>query len=204
MKNTKLKKILSFALCLVLICSICFIPSTVAVSAAYYTKNKLYDFSEGSGTVYSGKVDNSSGTSLQIARALFSGVNEELDIYNNLQSNKAATSGFLFNDADGLFELRPSANYTVTFKIKVVSSQVSFKYNNYNYPTSTQISELKLAYGMPNTYAASTISADSEIGLVVKVGTGTQTFTASQNGTEGTYNVGQWYDFTYNLYQWNK
>jgi hypothetical protein len=105
MKNLKFKKMLSFVVCLALICSICFIPSGVAVSAAYYTNNKLYDFSKDSGTVYSGKVDNSSGTSLQIARAFFTGVNEELDVYNNQQSNKAGTSGFLLNDADGLFEL---------------------------------------------------------------------------------------------------
>jgi len=199
MKNLKFKKMLSFAVCLALICSICFIPSGVAVSAAYYTNNKLYDFSKDSGTVYSGNVDNSSGTSLQIARAFFTGVNEELDIYNNQQSNKAGTSGFLFNDADGLFELRAEANYTVTFKVKVVSSQVSFKYNNYTYPTSSQLTELKLVYGMPYTYAANAISADSEVGLVVKVGTAKQTFTALQNGVEGTYNVGQWYDFTYNF-----
>jgi hypothetical protein len=159
MKNKGFKRVLSFALCLALIFSICFIPSSIVVGALGYTGNKQYDFGKDSGTVYSGNVDNSSGTSLQIARAFFTGVNEELDIYNNQQSNKAGTSGFLFNDADGLFELRAEANYTVTFKVKVVSSQVSFKYNNYTYPTSSQLTELKLVYGMPYTYAASTISA---------------------------------------------
>lgn len=117
MKNKGFKRVLSFALCLALIFSICFIPSSIVVGAQGYTGNKQYDFGKDSGTVYSGNVDNSSGTSLQIARAFFTGVNEELDIYNNQQSNKAGTSGFLFNDADGLFELRAEANYTVTFKV---------------------------------------------------------------------------------------
>ncbi len=197
MEIKTVKKILSFVLCVLLICSVCIVPNNISADAENYKIRKTYDFSNDSGTLYSGKVMGADGVNRQIARAFFSGANDQLDIYNNLKSNKAGTSGFLFNDSDGLFELRPETTYVVTLKIKVVSSQVSFKYNNYTYPTASQNTVLKLAYGMPATYAANTISEDGEIGMVAKVGTNQNTFTATQNGTDKTYNVGQWYDFTY-------
>ncbi len=194
------RKILSACLCFIMILGICIVPGVIPVDAAAAKSSKVYDFSLNSGTKYTGTVEDSSGISRQISRSFFAaGENEELEIKNALSTTSSGPSGYLFNDADGLFELKASSDYFVSLRVKVVSSQKKFDKNGVTYPTSSQLTELKLAYGMPAVYETTKITMDTEIGLVAKVGSETNAFTANQNGNETTLNVGEWYTLTYNF-----
>ncbi|MBR2043345.1 MAG: InlB B-repeat-containing protein, partial [Clostridia bacterium] len=195
------KRILSAVICILIIMGTCVIPSVVPASAKTFIYDKTYDFANDSGTQY-GKVTlkDSSGVDRQISRAHFSiNENEKLEILNDLEERSSGPSGFLFNDNEGLFELKEATSYSISLKVKLVSSQKNFVYNGVTYPTSTQITELKLAYGMPATYADNRITMDTEIGLVAEVGNNAQTFTANQNGSEVTLELGEWHTLTYDF-----
>ena len=191
-------KFLSAFLSIMIIMGACVAPVIVPAQAASYFQNKTYTFDAESGTQYGNVyVKDSNGTDRQISRGFFSESEESLRINNNLAATTSGPSGYLFNDADGLFELKEATSYSVSLRIKVVSSQVSFVKDDVTYPLSSQITELKLAYGMPSTYESNKITMDTEIGMVAKVGTGSSTFTAAQDGTDKEYNVGEWYTLTY-------
>lgn len=198
MKFAKFRKILS----IIIVC--CFVFGTVIVPTEVSAEKKApfsynkYIFSESSGTIYSGSLADSSGEIREISRAHFErSKNDELHIFNNLQVTNASTSGYLFNDKLGFFELQPETMYSVNLKVKVVSSQVLFKKGTVSYPLGSQVTELKLAYGMPKVNSANKITMDADVGLVAKIGTEADTFTAVQDGSEKDYSVGEWHSFTY-------
>jgi|GEM_PF-5694693 len=201
-KTSKIfRKVISAVLSFALIIGVCVMPAAANAQTLNYLYQKEYTFDKGSSTRYAGETAaDIFGDERQISHALFSrGENEDngyLKASNLYQSTSAKYDTFLFNDADGLFDLMSSSEYTLTMRVMVKSAQKGFIKNSITYPLSNQYTTLKLVYGVPAQIAENSASADTEIGRVVRVGTQATSFTAIQ-GSEKTYAVGEWVDLTY-------
>lgn len=209
-KNTKLcMKAISALLTLVLIIGVCVVPSNVGAQTTNYKFQKTYTFNSGEGTLFGeATMSDSGGANHRISGLHFSRktVEEEeyLKVFNLDQSVEVTYDSFLLNDSEGLFELMPSSEYTVSLKVMVKYPHSYFTSADQTYPLGNQKSKLSLVYGMPLAPAQSSTMADKTVGIVAKVGTDTNNFVAEQNGSEANFAVGEWQTLTYKFTTPNK
>ena len=189
------KRLLALVLTLIMVLSAAVIPGGITVSAASYLDEKIYDFEENSGTVYgSGATANDSkGITRTVSGAGFSWAHDISDGVLSLTDTRGARNArdtyFVFNDNSGIYELKTNASYTVSFRFRVVSKQVSFKYNGYTYPTSSQKTFVKLAYGL---------NSKTEIGDIALITTGGDTFTrVAEDGSTVSLPIGEWHELSF-------
>ena len=199
-----LRKGISAILTVLLVMGICVVPYGVSAEEPQYQYQNTYSFSEEEGIQYGNAlVSDMSGVEHQISRAQFAHKEEDgedfLRIWNLSKSENAVYDAFLFNDANGLFELMPSTEYTVSFRVKINSPHVTFEKNGATYPSNGQTSKLKLVYGLPKTLSDSETVADKTIGLIAKVSAVKNDFIAEQDGVQNVFKVGEWLTLTYNF-----
>ena len=185
------KRALAFGLTLLLMLSLVAVPNSITANAAGLSARE-FNFEKNSGTVYGvgATVKDSKGVSRSVSGIGFTNSqiygNGVLSLTDTRQARNVRETFFILNDNNGICEIKAGTSYTVSLKVKVVSNQVAFVYNNNTYPEPNQFTEVKLVYGSNNK---------TEIGHIAKLKTDVDTFTQDNK----TLPIGEWHELTFDF-----